>query len=408
MKIIKLIVLLSCIWIECMYAQNTATLPSGTIQTTPQYRIKMPADSLRELWVNFPMYGYNKIYTATELNTLFKKQNSISNKVNKQYTDSLHTTVSEHVTSIEGKLTRPFSENFYFTFNGTNNVQPLSFLPEEYGEQVSLNGEILQKGIDYYFTGDSISIRPSNLFSSIEYNVEIKYYIKAFPERTGIISFIFDDGKAEDDSVVLVMDQYGYKCGFALVTNGNQTTYPYNVRKALYLDYQNRGYEILSHSRTHAHFSDTTQLLTARAQFLDSYNQLTNDGFHITGFVTPYNTMYPTLIPLMLQYYRYGYTAPRFDLPNTSSIHYSGHDIHKMARNSVEFSVTAVQIKAHIDSVIAKKGYTCFYAHKLGDIFKTNTFIDVLNYIQSKVNSGQLQILTPGAAMKKFFTYNYQ
>lgn len=61
-----------CFFISISYAQNTTTLPQGTIQTTPQFRMKNPADSLRQTWVTFPFYGANRFYSATETNQLIQ------------------------------------------------------------------------------------------------------------------------------------------------------------------------------------------------------------------------------------------------------------------------------------------------------------------------------------------------
>lgn len=72
MKKIHLITWCLNFFVGLSYAQNTTTLPQGTIQTTPQFRIKNPADSMRQTWVTFPFYGANRFYSATETNKLLQ------------------------------------------------------------------------------------------------------------------------------------------------------------------------------------------------------------------------------------------------------------------------------------------------------------------------------------------------
>ncbi|GAA4905794.1 hypothetical protein [Mucilaginibacter defluvii] len=72
MKKIHLITWCLSFFVGLSYAQNTTTLPQGTIQTTPQFRIKNPADSMRQTWVTFPFYGANRFYSATETNKLLQ------------------------------------------------------------------------------------------------------------------------------------------------------------------------------------------------------------------------------------------------------------------------------------------------------------------------------------------------
>ncbi|MCC8409797.1 hypothetical protein LJ707_12730 [Mucilaginibacter sp. UR6-1] len=87
MKKINLTLWLLCLWVSIGYAQNTTTLPEGTIPTTPQFRIKNPADTSRQIWVNFPFYGTNRFYSATETNKLIQSASTSANK----YADSVST-----------------------------------------------------------------------------------------------------------------------------------------------------------------------------------------------------------------------------------------------------------------------------------------------------------------------------
>jgi len=66
-------------------AQNTITLPGGTIPSTPTFRLLNPTDTLsRQLWLNFgTTYGYQWFYSGTVI------QQKLNLKINKSDTTSL-------------------------------------------------------------------------------------------------------------------------------------------------------------------------------------------------------------------------------------------------------------------------------------------------------------------------------
>src|SRR5690606_9585162 len=77
-------------------------------------------------------------------------------------------------------------------------------------------------------------------------------------------AFIFDDGLTSDVNVFNKFNEYGFKCGFAIITG--------KLEKSLiaeYLEYQKQGFEILSHSVTHPFFQGVKSVTpeTAEAEF---------------------------------------------------------------------------------------------------------------------------------------------
>ena len=62
-----------------------------------------------------------------------------------------------------------------------------------------------------------------------------------------VICFTFDDGNATDSDIYEMFKERGMVCSFALNTSG-----PAKDRLAQYLPYQAEGFEILSHSVSHA------------------------------------------------------------------------------------------------------------------------------------------------------------
>lgn len=96
MKYLKQLLFITCLLIgHFAFAQNTTTLPSGTTSITPQFRKKaVSPDSLSRYYMNNGT-GWNRVYTATELNELFRDTASIANIKLKRYVDSLSANASQ-------------------------------------------------------------------------------------------------------------------------------------------------------------------------------------------------------------------------------------------------------------------------------------------------------------------------
>lgn len=84
--------------------------------------------------------------------------------------------LQSRVLILEGNQTQWFPDVIVFTYDGTNNVQPLSFTPKAYAGISSINKtQDLVPAIDYYFQDDTIVISPSILTEGIEYTILTNY-----------------------------------------------------------------------------------------------------------------------------------------------------------------------------------------------------------------------------------------
>jgi len=82
----------------------------------------------------------------------------------------------------EGKLTltgtdlESYFDTIIFTYDGTNNVQDLTFRPRQVQGGSTLNNKSISPAIDYFFDDTTIVLNKQNLIQGIEYNLTIFYF----------------------------------------------------------------------------------------------------------------------------------------------------------------------------------------------------------------------------------------
>lgn len=210
-------------------------------------------------------------------------------------------------------------------------------------------------------------------------------------EKKAIITFTFDDGRPSDDLVYLVFKEKGFVCNFALITDSGN----YNKRKGIYLEYENNGFEILSHSATHSSMGSaglSEEFLTK--EIGGSYRTLVADGFkNIRGWVTPYSTMNSAYLTELARYYDFGYT--RYYGTSLSATPYftAEADPYQWSRVSLE-SLDLEDILKAIDITIKNQGFLHFYAHGFSDQLTEEELDTILDYINEYVKNGDCIVST--------------
>lgn len=220
--------------------------------------------------------------------------------------------------------------------------------------------------------------------------------------RKPTICFIFDDGLASDANVVAKFDAYNFKCGFALKA--------ISFDAPRYLGYQDKGYEILSHSINHEHFDDTSTytLAQAEAEIKNSKSILETAGFNVTGWVTPYSTMKDEWKYLVKKYYNYGFTVGFLPVtPETvdDSYHIFWNELRTMHRVTLETS-TQENIILAIDGAIANTGFLVMYAHAFPGTLTDAKLTAILDYLVSK--SADIDVLKPVDAFQKYYQLGHE
>ena len=223
--------------------------------------------------------------------------------------------------------------------------------------------------------------------------------------RKPTISFIFDDGLPSTSDLVSLFDSYGWKCGFAILANSNLP----NIKEN-FLSYQSKGYEILSHSTDGVAMQDDSLTIDdVEAKMKKSKEILINNGFNITGWVTPSTWLNNKYFDNLCKYYEYGFG--HLDTNQVVNHHvFWGNDIRQLERWSLQ-SKTLEQTKAEIDSTINECGYLCFYAHNYPSTENDNFTIEnmkiIMDYIKKYIDNGKVQVLTPRCAINDYYTVRH-
>lgn len=223
--------------------------------------------------------------------------------------------------------------------------------------------------------------------------------------RKPTISFIFDDGLPSTSDLVSLFDSYGWKCGFAILANSNLPNIKDN-----FLSYQSKGYEILSHSTDGVAMQDDSLTIDdVETKMKKSKEILINNGFNITGWVTPSTWLNNKYFDNLCKYYEYGFG--HLDTNQVVKHHvFWGNDIRQLERWSLQ-SKTLEQTKTEIDSTINECGYLCFYAHAYPSTQNDNFTIEnmkiIMDYIKKYIDNGKVQVLTPRCAINDYYTVRH-
>lgn len=149
------------------------------------------------------------------------------------------------------------------------------------------------------------AILTSTIFLTVSYIVPMVTWsvpISRPFERSPIVSFSSDDGGADELNTAIIMRESGYRMTFYVVSSF--------VGLPQYLDYgqllklQSQGFEIGSHSTTHAKLT-TLPLANATKEIVDSKTVLESHGLHINCFAFPYGLHNATLDAVANQTYDY-------------------------------------------------------------------------------------------------------
>ena len=128
-------------------------------------------------------------------------------------------------------------------------------------------------------------------------------------ERSPIVSFSSDDGSADELNSAIIMRECGYRMTFYVVSSF--VGLPYHLDYDQLLELQSQGFEVGSHSISHAKLT-TLSLVDATKEIVDSKTALESHGLRINCFSFPYGVHNATLDAIANQtydYVRYNYTG---------------------------------------------------------------------------------------------------
>jgi len=204
-----------------------------------------------------------------------------------------------------------------------------------------------------------------------------------------LISFVFDDARDTDPLVLSIFNEYGFKVTFALMTNVLTES-----KDAFYQSAYAEGHGILAHSVSHMDMSSSGKDTQVRAEMESSKSYIEALGIPIRGWATPYSVLHPSYLYLTEELFDYAYTTDNTgftkDVP-----------VNTLQRYGIEANRLQGTLD-QIDLAIANNLYVTFYGHEIPSSY-TGFFSEAdlratLDYVQIKVNAGELDIKTTDEA----------
>lgn len=260
----------------------------------------------------------------------------------------------------------------------------------------------MKKNLESKYFGTPLKIMKYNRIAP-DYKVNMLNmpldYIDTTNVRNACITFVFDDGIAQDSEIYKAFMECGFACGFALPSSISENDLD------RYREYYNNGFSILSHSTDGNGFSDTT-LTTSQAaeKFRQSRRTLESKGFKISGWVTPSSQMNDIYIPTLETFYSYGYTQYYNDDTEISPAHNTLSDRPcKLKRRYLGTSIETLQ--AACNDAIDNIGFLTFYYHSrdLGTDLTIETLKELLQWLAVHVRDYNVEILPPDLAVRYYY-----
>lgn len=225
--------------------------------------------------------------------------------------------------------------------------------------------------------------------------------------RRPIISFIVDGEYDMNDAFEELFYNNGVYIGFA----PQYTTDFENNSKETYLNWQNKGHEILVHSSyilKDGNYDDEV----AKGYIKESYTRFKGLGFNVYGLIGSSGKIADKYLPTVEKYFRYcssenNHSASYTGAGAESCLFFGTDSPFHLWRYSME-DATLDKMKDAVDRAISENGLLLFYGHAKSNTNNNFTVENVqalLTYITSK--SPDVEIMPPCRAINEFYSIRY-
>ena len=136
-------------------------------------------------------------------------------------------------------------------------------------------------------------------------------------------------------------------------------------------------------------------------EFRKSKENLSDLGFNVNGWVTPYHITLDRYLPDLKKYYDYAFTSKGIGHMNKNT------NVYKMWRVSL-YTTSLEDIKKSIDECIKERGFLVFYDHRTGyeGSADEDKLREVLDYCKNKINENKLIVDTVKNSVSYFYSLN--
>ncbi|MGV8899429.1 MAG: polysaccharide deacetylase family protein [Burkholderiaceae bacterium] len=205
----------------------------------------------------------------------------------------------------------------------------------------------------------------------------------ASPFPNGMVTLLFDDGlSSQYKNAVPMLKNAQLKATFAIITSAPPTGDPAYMSWSQILDLQTSGFEIASHTRSHAAMTEVSSS-AAQQEIQGSFADLAAKGISATTFVYPYGDVNPAVEQMVKNSGYIGARGSYFGLNAPFGDRYAVYDIR------VDSTTQFAKIKLFIDQAIADKRWLILELHDVlatgGDYYSTTPTMmqNIVNYIKS-------------------------
>ena len=211
-----------------------------------------------------------------------------------------------------------------------------------------------------------------------------------------IVCFNFDDGLAADSLTYTIFKEYGYPASFGLITDTLYNTNKNSLNN--YKDYEKDGFEILSHSSSHAYLDTAKSDAVKYRELQVSADKLRELGFSANGFIAPYSTIEATNLAYAKNVYDYILVG------GTGLNGKNGFKKKTITRVSAIGS-GVVGCKALIDQAISDNQLLIFYDHAVGAVGSLTEaeWREILTYVQNRMAYNYMEVHNLKNAIAKYY-----
>lgn len=371
----------------------------GTLVKEDQYFVtyKIPVEKSTEYSINFLPTTLSEKF-AINYYTEYDKYNGSSAETT--FITGADTAYIRFCVTISMYSLEEFNNSFMLV-KGDSSKVPSKYV--KYGENVI--GEFLEKKIS-----SKLEDAKSYTDSVIGNKTEVRFSSKNIP----IISLVYDDNSSNDDTLVKLADERGLKVTLSTIgsTNG------FDPLASKLKDWIAKGHGVISHGCTTGNDmisisgkpftvgdsmrfncdKDAIKMMEGNISALDRYG-LPHNGI---AYFNQWDSTSPRLRNLVTSYYQYGITFSEGGINDTSA------DIFNLKRYSTDSNTMLKEAKQLIDSAINNNVWLIFGGHMDrtatggGNYSTMHDFIELLDYISTKVKSGQLISLNTDEAFFEF------
>ncbi len=217
-----------------------------------------------------------------------------------------------------------------------------------------------------------------------------------------IVCFTFDDGTSYDETTYEVMKAEGLTACFGLITESFYGSGKTSLNK--YRQYQDEGFEILSHSSTHLNLGANTYSETVvDFEYRRSAEKLRGMGFPANGLIVPYSGAKAADYAIARKYYDFILQGSETGLNGKADYN------DKLLGRASAFTLGVEGALAKIDEAIAADKLLIFYDHGVGNSGSLSQadWETIVAYAKSKVDAGLILNCTVSDAVQRYYGQSF-